>query len=109
MICIEMSQKSGVYTLETQGHAEYAEPGKDIVCAAVSILVFTLIESIDERDLREPSVIEQESGKVLVRVKPKQSTEGKIRSVFEVIKNGFLLLEKNYKKNIKFSCVGVRE
>ena len=109
MICIEMSQKSGVYTLKTQGHAEYAEPGKDIVCAAVSILVFTLIESIDERDLSERSVIEQESGKVLVSVKPKQSTEVKIRAVFEVIKNGFLLLEKNYKKNIIFLCVGVRE
>lgn len=106
MICIEMSQKSGVYTLKTQGHAEYAEPGKDIVCAAVSILVFTLIESIDERDLSEPSVIEQESGKVLVRVKPKQSTEGKICAVFKVIANGFELLQKNFPENVKFRRVG---
>lgn len=106
MICIEMSQKSGVYTLETKGHAEYAEPGKDIVCAAVSILVFTLIESIDERDLSEPPMIEQESGKVLVRVKPKQSTEGKIRAVFKVIANGFELLQKNFPENVKFRRVG---
>lgn len=30
------------------GHAHYAEPGKDIVCAGVSALVQTLIQSIEE-------------------------------------------------------------
>ena len=30
--------------LEVKGHAGYAERGKDIVCAAVSVLVFTFIE-----------------------------------------------------------------
>ena len=30
------------------GHANYAEPGKDIVCAAVSVLVQNLIQSIEE-------------------------------------------------------------
>lgn len=30
------------------GHANYAEPGQDIVCAAVSVLVQTLIQSIED-------------------------------------------------------------
>ena len=30
-----------------RGHAHYAEPGKDIVCAAVSVLVQTLIQSVE--------------------------------------------------------------
>lgn len=30
------------------GHANYAEQGKDIVCAAVSALVYTLQESIEK-------------------------------------------------------------
>lgn len=30
------------------GHAGYAEPGKDIVCAAVTALTQTLIKSIEE-------------------------------------------------------------
>ena len=30
------------------GHAEYAPPGQDIVCAGVSTLVQTLIQSIEE-------------------------------------------------------------
>ncbi|SCH61610.1 Predicted ribosomal protein [uncultured Ruminococcus sp.] len=31
------------------GHAGYAEPGKDIVCAAVSALLQTFIESVDKQ------------------------------------------------------------
>lgn len=34
--------------IEISGHARYAEPGKDIVCAAVTALTQTLIKSIEE-------------------------------------------------------------
>lgn len=34
--------------ISMRGHAQYAEIGKDIVCAGVSALVQTLIQSIEE-------------------------------------------------------------
>lgn len=34
--------------INIQGHAHYAEPGKDIVCAGISALVQNLIQSIEE-------------------------------------------------------------
>lgn len=34
--------------IEITGHANYAEPGKDIVCAAVSTLAQTLAESLEQ-------------------------------------------------------------
>jgi uncharacterized protein YsxB (DUF464 family) len=34
--------------IEISGHAGYAEPGKDIVCAGVTALTQTLIQSIDD-------------------------------------------------------------
>lgn len=34
--------------IEISGHAVYAEPGKDIVCAGVTALTQTLIQSIDD-------------------------------------------------------------
>ena len=34
--------------LTVKGHTGYAEPGKDIVCAAVSVLAQNLIQSIEE-------------------------------------------------------------
>ena len=43
---IEVSRHDG--GISVKGHAHYAEPGKDIVCAAVSILVQNLIQSIEE-------------------------------------------------------------
>ena len=43
---IEVKQNSGSITVK--GHAHYAEPGKDIVCAAVSTLAQTLVASILE-------------------------------------------------------------
>lgn len=33
--------------ITVEGHAGYAEPGKDIVCAAVSVLTQNLIKSLD--------------------------------------------------------------
>ena len=43
---IEISRHPG--GIKVKGHAGYAEPGEDIVCAAVSVLVCTFIESIKE-------------------------------------------------------------
>ena len=34
--------------ISIKGHAGYAEPGKDIVCAGVSTLAYTLIESVEK-------------------------------------------------------------
>lgn len=44
MVVVER-RKDGV---SLRGHANYAPPGKDIVCAGVSVLVQTLIQSIEE-------------------------------------------------------------
>lgn len=40
--------------ISVSGHANYAEPGKDIVCAAVTALTQTLIQSIE--DLTEDKI-----------------------------------------------------
>ena len=32
---------------QTEGHAEYADPGEDIICAAASVLVINTINSIE--------------------------------------------------------------
>lgn len=54
--------------IEISGHAGYAEPGKDIVCAAVTALTQTLIQSIenltdDEIEYRiSPGKVEVEYG-----------------------------------------------
>ena len=45
------------------GHAEYADPGEDIVCAAVSALVINTINSIEQLVSDEFDIVtDQESG-----------------------------------------------
>ena len=40
MICITVTESDGEYiSVESDGHAGYAEEGQDIICAAVSALV----------------------------------------------------------------------
>lgn len=99
-------EKDGSFELHAKGHAGYARAGEDIVCSAVSILIFTMLESIDEKDLSFPPVVIMESGRTLVRVRPKNENRGKICGVFDVICKGFELLQKNFPKNVKFSRVG---
>lgn len=38
----------GEWRINIDGHANYDEPGRDIVCAAVSMLTQSLIQSIEE-------------------------------------------------------------
>lgn len=49
------------------GHAEYAEPGKDIVCAGITALVEQLILSIEQLTPNTP-VYKMEPGYVNVQV-----------------------------------------
>ena len=43
-----IDENINTYSFEAKGHAEYDEYGKDIVCAAVSILVVTLANRLNE-------------------------------------------------------------
>lgn len=42
-----LQQMDAVVGFRVKGHAEYAEPGLDIVCAAISVLVYNAINSCE--------------------------------------------------------------
>ena len=47
-VVIYQNEKEECTGFQTEGHAEYADPGQDIVCAAASILVINTINAIEE-------------------------------------------------------------
>ena len=48
MIRITVTQKDGAYvSVESEGHAGYAEEGQDIICSAVSALIVNTVDSIE--------------------------------------------------------------
>ena len=49
MITIKVRKKNGFYEeFISKGHAGYAEAGQDIVCAAVSALIITTVNSLEK-------------------------------------------------------------
>lgn len=50
MITIKVQRREGFARIELSGHAGYAPSGKDIVCASVSSVYFTLINTLEEFD-----------------------------------------------------------
>ena len=64
-ITIFRNQKQEYLAFSCVGHAEYADPGQDIVCAAASILVINTINAIEEFTEDDASLIsEDETGMI---------------------------------------------
>lgn len=99
MLEIRLEKKGGNISLTALGHAQSAEYGKDLVCAAASTLFYTLADSLDQLGVEW---IEKEfsPGNAKITVCDPKSKE--VEVVFWTITQGFKLLEKIYKKNISF-------
>ena len=91
--------------LSVEGHAGQAEKGKDIVCAAVSILFYTLAQAVtDSADMLEKKPeIWTEDGNGSVSCKPKKAFLATIQRTYWTILTGIELLAEEYKEYINFT------
>lgn len=85
-----------------KGHAGYAQKGKDIVCAAVSVVAFTALGALDE--LVGINSFSEEDGKLLFfmpRVDSEKHKTAKI--ILETMVIGLKQIEVEYKQflNVK--------
>ena len=78
-----------------QGHARYAEHGKDVVCAAASILWYAVTEKL-EKDKINHKMFEKDGYAELVIQKPNETTA----TVLDTMKCGIKLLAENYPEKI---------
>lgn len=97
------------YTVFITGHAEHGEKGKDIVCAAISTLFYTLAESLYAVTpmLDGEMQFSDKEGNGYLKVKPKAEYEANISLIFWTILNGFELVSKTYKENVKLEVGGL--
>jgi len=82
-------------TLTVTGHAGSARYGRDLVCAAASILMLTL-----ERALKDRGALGEESGKRsgYARI---TGTERSAQGIFETIFAGYALLEEEWPEYVR--------
>ena len=52
--------------ITVKGHAQYAEKGKDIICSAVSALVVTFIQSLENLTMDKTEVTHMEDGNIVI-------------------------------------------
>lgn len=81
--------------LQASGHAEYAQKGQDIVCAAVSALMQTLAYSVDGG-----TVTRSQDDCNTLTVQAEQSFDNMAK--FELVTDGLMLLAKQYPENVQF-------
>ena len=106
MINITVKKRNGSYLdFLSRGHAGYAEEGQDIVCAAVSALIITTVNSLDEFTDEEIEVGEDD-GYVSIHFKTDPNTErGKL--LMDSLILGLTEIEHSY--NNRYLTVRVKE
>lgn len=94
---IDISVRNDIIIVK--GHAHYEEPGKDIVCAGVSVLVQTLIKSIE--DLTEDK-IETDIKPGLAIIKYRDLSE-KTKTMVDLFFIGICQIAEEYPEYVRIS------
>lgn len=84
-------------TVRVSGHANYAEYGKDIVCASVSSIITTVVNCI--MNLDKTSITYQDDGKTIIITKINNNEV--VNTIFATMIDILKDLENQYKENIK--------
>jgi uncharacterized protein YsxB (DUF464 family) len=106
---VEITFSAKDFMIKAEGHANSDEEGKDIVCASVSTLLYTLKDSLEhclmmlETDTLKASV---KKGNAFVRCVPKEAYMGNIEMIYWVILNGCYALAESYPDYVTFTEVG---
>lgn len=90
--------------MTASGHAGFASPGQDIVCAGVSALAFAAAEYLTQMRTwgkleREP-VIALEPGEIRLECEPKITAEEEASHVFRMLEIGCRLIAHSYPNNV---------
>lgn len=84
-------------TIKISGHANYADYGKDIVCASVSSIVATVVNCV--MNLDKDSITYQDDGKTIIITKINNNEV--VNTIFATMIDILKDLENQYKENIK--------
>ena len=100
MLSIQIEWSKEKFELNVVGHAGYAEHGKDIVCAAVSVFVGMLANEIENHEEMYPGQqVEVKSGLAMIHTAYRSKLRANI--VFGMVVDALLALEEQYPEYIK--------
>ena len=87
MICAVLTRFKDGFIFTASGHAGYDEPGRDVICAAVSMLSLTVAERLGERsDIRSNAIVESGSAHI--------EATGNVDEIYSLLRCGLRLLKE---------------
>lgn len=106
MVRATYTAENNTHTLIATGHANYAEYGKDIVCAGVSSLIQALMGWIEENHHRADNINVERLGEEIVI-----SCEGgdDIAAVFQVVTMGLVQIADSYPNHVQINIIGTAD
>lgn len=100
---IEITYEPSKRKISLNGHADFGEPGTDILCASVSMLFYTLCQTLadsKEKLLKEPTM-QMTKGKASVECQPKEDYAPEIDTMYRTVLTGLHMLAQQYPGNVK--------
>lgn len=108
---LKVQAYTDIYKIRMSGHSNYAEAGKDIVCAGASMLLYALAntlpdysEYLEEKPFIHIDAGEDKNGENIVEAcivaVPKPQFAGYFSIMFTQTLNGLQLLAEAYPKNV---------
>ena len=95
MIKVAFTEEGNKLSLRLEGHAGYAEHGKDIVCASASILACTLASFVSDV---ENSTIDLTSGDTTIEC---ETSDEAVVNAYLYAKRGYELLAFHYPQYVR--------
>lgn len=87
------------YRLRAEGHAGAGEKGRDLICAAESILMMALERHVSQRPEMRAEILRR-PGAEEIRCRPDRGCEGACRESFDTVYAGFALLAGEYPEHV---------
>lgn len=102
MIKVEYKFNNDSFTyLNVSGHALFADTGKDLICAAVSSIIFGLMNGLDgEKDV----IIEEKNNRIVIT---NNSNSLKANNFIELALIQLKTIEESYHEFIKIERIGI--
>ena len=102
---INVTFNPNTWELKVEGHASHGKKGKDIVCSAISILFYTLGDSLMQYmdAMEESPVVKDDDGEGYIICKPKEEYEANVSLIYWTVLNGIQLVAEQYPNNVAFT------
>ncbi len=107
------SDRARALVLTVKGHANYDEKGKDIVCAAASILALTAAQDTEDayaagKLAGKPEIKLKDGATRIVAQAGTDEAYAELLHSFFVIEKGFLCLQRASPAHVKVAAFGVK-